>query len=574
MIWFLTATSKTGPTNKLLSLQTMLRTTATWVSVMGLALLATSTTEAAAPSREHSVAIGSGRRLFLDDRLLDLSRCRDVTRVLNPPCEIQRVLRPDRPWESLGFIFYANVLEDSKEVKLYYTAYEWKGGDLGRHSCLATSSDGVHFERARLGKKEYDGDTWDVNFVYPTAIEGSVFLDPQAPAEQGYRMILTGKGGLYTATSADGIQWDRNPACLLPFIPDSQHTAFWDNQLRKYVVYLRTWAPKRSVCRVALDNLDTPWPYDTSVPPFHIWGKDKPPTLSRELPVVLAPDEKDPENVELYTSVVMPYPFADEAYLAFPAAYLRLKGPEWEHCSLGGSDGLFEVQFAASADGITWERWRKPYVATGYRGDLNLRLVSMAPGLVRRGRWLYQYFVGWPHTHGQMGVWRKNPAERNAWMKKDKGGIYLAKQRLDGFVSMDSAYTGGVLTTRLLTFTGNRLVLNLDTHGTGNAKVALADAAGKPISGFTLDDCLTIQTDDTDCVVRWKGGADVSALEGQPVRVRIEMRNTKVYALQFQRVEEETPSRADVGSPGVPSTRFRRSTPPIRMLSTATPTTW
>ena len=508
---------------------------------VSIVLLALTVALVAPPFEEQLLSIGGGRRLFLDDRLLDLSRCRDITRVQNPPQDIRRVFIPDRPWESLGFIFYANVLEDETEIKLYYTCYEWKDQTYVRHLCLATSTDGIHFERARLGEKTVNGTNLEVNILSPNAVECSIFLDPHASIENRYRMVFTdgggidcpSDGGLYTATSADGIRWKKNPTRLLPFIPDSQHAAFWDDHLRKYVVYLRAWAPKRSVCRIAVDDIDKPWAYDTSVPPFFIWGKDKTPTLSHELPVVLAPDEQDPANLDLYTSVAAPYPFAEEAYLAFPAAYFKLTDPTWKHLSLGGSDGLFEVQLATSPDGITWNRWRPPYVATGYHDGLDLRLVNMAQGMVRRGRWLYQYFVGWPHTHGQMGVWRNNPTEGDAWTKKDKGGLYLAKQRLDGFVSMDSAYSGGTLTTRPLLFTGNQLILNLNTHGTGNAKVTLMDKEGTPISGFTSNECEIIQTDDTDHLVRWIGGADIGTLAGRLIRVQVQMRNTKLYALQF-----------------------------------------
>ena len=34
--------------------------------------------------------------------------------------------------------------------------------------------------------------------------------------------------------------------------------------------------------------------------------------------------------------------------------------------------------------------------------------------------------------------------------------------------------------------------------------------------------------------VRWKGGADVSALAGRPVRLRFVMKDADVYALRFR----------------------------------------
>jgi hypothetical protein len=227
---------------------------------------------------------------------------------------------------------------------------------------------------------------------------------------------------------------------------------------------------------------------------------------------------------------------APNVYLAFPAAYLTYKGPDWQARALNGNDGTFEVQLAASRDGITWNRWRRPYVAAGFHDGIDLRLVSMGQGMVRRGRLLYQYFVGWPHTHGRPVVWDHNLANRAEWLKKDLGGIYVATQRVDGFISMDAAYGGGVLTTRPLRFEGNRLCLNLHTSGSGSAKVAILDAGGTPIPGFTAADCEVINADAIDFQVQWQKGPDVGTLAGRPVRLQLLMRNTRLYAFQFMRI--------------------------------------
>jgi len=302
------------------------------------------------------------------------------------------------------------------------------------------------------------------------------------------------------------------------------------------VIYLRAWdrqQRKREVCRVAVDDLDRPWPYDATVPPYLVWGKDKVPTLSREFPIVMAADADDPPNLDIYTNAVTPYPAADRELLAFPAVYFKFQGPEWKSRALSPNDGNFEVQFAASRDGIAWQRWRQPYVAAGWRDGVDLRLVSMARGLVQRGRWIYQYFVGWPHTHGRPDVWNRQPDNALEWTKREKGGLFVARQRQDGFVSLDSAYAGGRLTTPPVVFQGNQLRLNLDTRGTGSARVALLDAEGRPLPGFTAEGCDVLNADDTACVVRWAGRDDLGPLAGRPIRLELTLRNTKLYALQF-----------------------------------------
>ena len=100
---------------------------------------------------------------------------------------------------------------------------------------------------------------------------------------------------------------------------------------------------------------------------------------------------------------------------------------------------------------------------------------------------------------------------------------------------MDAADTGGVLTTRPLRFEGNRLCLNLHAAGSGNAKVAILDAGGTAIPGFTAADCEVVNADAIDYQVQWRNGADVGTLADRPVRLQFWMRNTKLYAIQFMR---------------------------------------
>ena len=77
------------------------------------------------------------RQLFIDDRLLDLAQTRNITRTLNPPESIRKVLTPDQPWEALGFIFYCSVVDDGGAVKLFHGSYD---AEKKKHFSLATST--------------------------------------------------------------------------------------------------------------------------------------------------------------------------------------------------------------------------------------------------------------------------------------------------------------------------------------------------------------------------------------------------------------------------------------------------
>jgi hypothetical protein len=98
---------------------------------------------------------------------------------------------------------------------------------------------------------------------------------------------------------------------------------------------------------------------------------------------------------------------------------------------------------------------------------------------------------------------------------------------------LDAVNTPGTLTTQPLLFRGNRLFLNIHTTGSGSVKVALLQPDGAPYPGFTANDCEIISADEIDYEVRWKAGPDLGTLAGKSVRVQLEMRHAKLFALQF-----------------------------------------
>ncbi|MCA9007970.1 MAG: hypothetical protein KDA70_22055, partial [Planctomycetaceae bacterium] len=403
----------------------------------------------------ETIQSGLGRQLFLDDRLIDPGLTENVKRQFNPPHTLRRVLKPEMSWEALGFIFYCSVVDHDGTAMLYYGAYD---GEKQKHFCLASSEDGLTWERPELKLSDYQESK--LNNIFPfEAVEAGVFLDPHAPAEKRFRLLHNrhwpdpARAGVYLSSSADGIHWEQSDVRLFPRVPDSQPSGCWDPQTQEYAVYLRSWDPKRSICRVAVKDFETPWPYDTKISPLHVWGKAKVATISRELPIVMRPDDRDPENVQLYTSNVFRYPWAENAYFAFPATYFLYQGPQFKNRALNRNDGTFDVQLAVSRDGIHWDRQRDAWIQPDFIDDLQLQLVSMGTGMIRRGRELHQYFVGWPHTHGRPVVWDRDLKNRAEWLKRDLGGIYCATSRLDGFVSMDAGNETGVLTTKPLRIT-------------------------------------------------------------------------------------------------------------------------
>jgi hypothetical protein len=141
--------------------------------------------------------------------------------------------------------------------------------------------------------------------------------------------------------------------------------------------------------------------------------------------------------------------------------------------------------------------------------------------MVRRSEEIWQYYFGSEEYH-------------SSWSSKGREAVFRVVQRLDGFVSADTPYGGRKFVTRPLTFDGNRLVLNIDTGATGYAQVGLLETNGTPIEGFSLDHCVYINGDHVEIEVEWlEKGADISALAGRPIKVIVQSRGTKLYAMQF-----------------------------------------
>ena len=95
---------------------------------------------------------------------------------------------------------------------------------------------------------------------------------------------------------------------------------------------------------------------------------------------------------------------------------------------------------------------------------------------------------------------------------------YLRCPGMDGSFGVMAGHTDGIIALSV-----------------GEVKVEILDGRHAPMEGFSFDDADTLSTTAVDHVVTWRGGdADVSALVGRPVRLKIHFKNAKLYAFQFR----------------------------------------
>jgi hypothetical protein len=90
------------------------------------------------------------------------------------------------------------------------------------------------------------------------------------------------------------------------------------------------------------------------------------------------------------------------------------------------------------------------------------------------------------------------------------------------------------MVTHPLRYTGRELSVNSSTSAGGSVRVEIQDADGRPYPGFALADCPAHVGDSLAQVVRWKKGGDLSSLAGRVVRLRFELQEADLFALQFQ----------------------------------------
>ncbi len=405
---------------------------------------------------------------------------------------------------------------------------QWSGKDVRGYQCIcyAESTDGIHWKKPTLGLIEFDGSK-DNNIVAPAQPDrswvggGSVFHDDRAPASERYKLWTkyypskverTGRG-LYAMVSPDGLRWkmlgtDRGYPLGRGAASDSQNIFFWDTDMGKYVAFVRMKqkgpAPRNRTCWVGLMTSKD----------FENWTYAK--DVFRADEQLSVPGGKPGwlPVVDIYTPGAMKVPGIPDAYVLLPTYYYH-----WDEDAFPST---IDVGLATSRDRVNW--WqpapsnREPFLRHGPDGSVASGMILANPWPIVVGDEIWIYYAG---------IGREHRTSESAG-----SGIFRARLRRDGFVSVDAGYRGGEFTTPVVTFDGERLELSMDGSAGGRLQVEIQSADGTPIDGYRLDDCDTIRGNSLAKQVTWQGNADVAKLAGKSV---------KLFAFQFVRKSEIPP---------------------------------
>jgi hypothetical protein len=142
---------------------------------------------------------------------------------------------------------------------------------------------------------------------------------------------------------------------------------------------------------------------------------------------------------------------------------------------------------------------------------------------VRRGEELWFYYSGIDVRH------RPN---RPRPIDEYRGAIFLAKLRVDGFVSLRGGAEEGFLDTRPLVLEGSRLWVNAAVQG--SLAVEITEPDGRTVlPGWERGSMEPLSGDHTRAEIRWRG-RDLSELAGKRVRVRFHLRDADLYSLWLE----------------------------------------
>ncbi|MDB4679999.1 MAG: hypothetical protein P8M30_03960 [Planctomycetaceae bacterium] len=478
------------------------------------------------------IDIGSRRELFVDTHLIE--RLDKAERQIHNPVPQNIAIEHNAPWEGAGS-GYHSVIRDGDLYRLYY-----RGSKLGvvdgklkvgpQVYCYAESRDGVTFTKPELGLHEFKGSKQ--NNIILTGLgthNFAPFLDqnPDCPPESRFKALggIASEGGLFAFQSPDGIHWSlmREEPVVTEGAFDSQNLAFWDPTAKVYRAYFRTFTKGVTTAKVwkpaGFRAIRTATSMD-----FLDWDNEADLTY------------EDSPVEHLYTNQIAPYFRAPHLLIGFPTRYVE-RGwspsmralPELErrearaaaHLRYGTS--LTEGLLMASRDGVHFDRWNEAF---------------LRPGPERPSTWLYGHqFIAWQAMETRSSL-SGAPNELSLYASEgswhgDGNALRRYTLRLDGFVSVSAGWKGGSLLTKPLIFAGGELQLNFSTSAAGAIHVEFQDIDGKPIEGFTREDCAVIFGDSVSRTVTWKSEANVSALEGQPIRLLFELKDADLYSFRF-----------------------------------------
>jgi hypothetical protein len=413
-----------------------------------------------------------------------------------------------------------------------------------RRVCLFESDDGLKWTRPLLSNVPFAGHK-KTNILFDVdqgvSAYSSVLVEP-ANNDWPYEMFVLreswgavkGKApkgnGYYRYRSKDGRIWESTGE----FVNDPMKgdlCYFYRDADEGYVAYYRLGAPRQPTDHVPVyEDFPRRSCYRAVSRDGKKWTKD--PLM------LLTADERDHRDTQYQECVPLKVP---GGYIAMVTIYWPLTQ-------------TLNLRLAASRDGRQW--WspdRRPCLDNAPLGDYGGGMIWQSQYLTVEDGKLLVYYGGTEGPHRQISDTRARSKEIGPQERViDHGAHFLpfnaalcrASWRADRLYALASSAGGptlGIAVTRSRPVGGKKLHVNLATRPSKKAsqpgldegvlQVELLDDAGKPLPGFTRDDCPPLKGDHQSLLLRWTGG-DMAPVAAR--QVRFYLRRAFLYGFDFR----------------------------------------
>lgn len=324
-----------------------------------------------------------------------------IKTLLCTPDREQVVLTCDKEWENM--VGYATVLKVDSQYVMYYRAISFSHKPHFAY-CYAVSKDGLHWDKPNLnmvsfnGSKENNIISYSIDGVSVTYVDGTYWMI----ADRTYDQNGNTKRGFNLFRSSDGVHFEKDDRLKVPFFCDSQNEILWDETSKTFKLYLRSWYKSqvktidyhhthrmyRSTSLLEIPSLD--YELEPSDKPLLLSGKNEPPSINRELPVVLK-NYSSTSDFDIYCAYVQKY--RDNLYIAYPINYYHTD--DKKRGGFSDNDGYSTIGFWTSKDGREFKEIKRDYITN------NNNWMESCIGHVETKDMFIHYYVPYDNTHGK-----------------------------------------------------------------------------------------------------------------------------------------------------------------------------
>ncbi len=189
-------------------------------------------------------------------------------------------------------------------------------------------------------------------------------------------------------------------------------------------------------------------------------------------------------------------------------------------CDPGGPvDGIGYTVLAASRDGVTWHRYREPFLDRNPEPGSWDHAMTWMSHAVPVGDEMFFYYGGYARGHKI-----ESKTERQ---------IGLARMKKDRYVALTPTGEQGTLLTKPFLVSGDKLTINADASR-GEVRVRLLDENSKPLETLGKAEAQPITGDVLAKEVQWE--KSIQALRGKVVRLEFKVQGAAFFGFELHSV--------------------------------------